>query len=160
MDQAVADYGHEASVEVQVQYGGSGQLLSNLEVARKGNLYVAADRSYIEIGRAKGLIAEVIPLATMHPVIVTAKDNPKGIASLDDLTRSDVRLGLADPERTAVGKAVQRLLTPSGTWEKLAAHAAVLKPTVNNLAGDVAIGSTNAAIVWDTTSPVSVLARH
>ncbi len=58
--QIVKNYQDEVGVTVSVQYGGSGTLLSNLRVAQTGDLYLAADASYIQIAREQGLIAETI----------------------------------------------------------------------------------------------------
>jgi molybdate transport system substrate-binding protein len=58
--EVVKDYQNELGVTVSVQYGGSGTLLSNLRVAQTGDLYLAADASYIQIAREQGLIAETI----------------------------------------------------------------------------------------------------
>jgi len=41
------EYEQAYGVRTQVQYAGSGTLLANLEVARKGDLYIAADESFI-----------------------------------------------------------------------------------------------------------------
>ena len=78
-------YEAEVGVKLRIQYGGSGTLLSNLQVARTGDLYLAADDSYLDIARKKGLLAESIPIATQRPVIAVALGNPREIASLDDL---------------------------------------------------------------------------
>ncbi len=58
--EVVKDYQNELGVTVSVQCGGSGTLLSNLRVAQTGDLYLAADASYIEIARAHGVIVETI----------------------------------------------------------------------------------------------------
>lgn len=150
-----AQYEKEYGVRVQLQYGGSGTLLSNLEVAREGDLYLAADTSYIDIARKKGLLQETIPLARQRPVLAVPRGNPKGIAGLADLTRDDVRVALANPDAASVGKTTQKMLEKAGNWEAIEAAVqarGVFKPTVNDLATDVEIGTVDAAIIWDATA--------
>lgn len=150
---AIVDaYEHHYGRRVEVQYGGSGTLLSNLRVAARGDLYLAADASYLELARSNGLVAEVIPIATMTPVIGVAKGNPKNIRSLDDLRRADVALALANPDAAAIGKVTRELLVPLGQWEAIAQHAKVLKPTVNDLANDLKLGAVDAVVLWDATA--------
>lgn len=149
---AIAAFETECGVNVRVQYGGSGQLLSNIEVARRGDLFLAGDNSYIEMARAKGLVSDAVPLATVRPVILVAKGNPKKISALNDLLGENVRVALANPDQAAIGRTVRALLKKSGQWDALEKHAAVLKPTVNDLANDVKVGSADAAIVWDATA--------
>ncbi|MCY3019234.1 MAG: molybdate ABC transporter substrate-binding protein [Planctomycetota bacterium] len=150
--EVIADYEKESGVSIGVQYGGSGQLLSNIEAVRRGDLFLAGDNSYIAIGRQKGLIAEAIPLALMRPVILVAKGNPKGIRTVADLLAADTRVALANPDQAAIGRAVRELLRNTGQWDAMEKHAAVFKPTVNDLANDVKVGSADAAIVWDATA--------
>ena len=134
---------------IQLQFGGSGTLLSNLQIAKRGDLFVAADNSYIDLAREQDLIGEVVAVARQTPVIAVAKGNPKHIASVDDLARSDVRLALANPEAASIGQLAKKLLEVTGQWEKVAANAKVFKPTVSDVANDVMLGTVDAAILWD-----------
>ena len=93
----VARYREEYGVSVQVEYAGSGALLSKIRVAGKGDLYLAADATHIDIARQQGLVDEAIPLAYQRPVIAVAKGNPKQIQSARDLSREDVRTALGSP---------------------------------------------------------------
>ena len=55
------DYEKEFGVKINIIYGGSGTLLNNLLVAQKGDLYLAADYSYINLAREKKTV-EAIPV--------------------------------------------------------------------------------------------------
>jgi molybdenum ABC transporter molybdate-binding protein len=149
---AAQEYEKAYRVTVQLQYGGSGTLLSNMQVAKSGDLFIAADASYIRIAREKGIVAETIPLATMRPVIAVRKGNPKNIRTLADLERADVRVAMANPDAASIGKVVQKLLEKHGQWAGLQRRVKVFKPTVNDVANDVKIGSVDAGIVWDATA--------
>ncbi|OYP36329.1 molybdate ABC transporter substrate-binding protein [Rhodopirellula sp. MGV] len=142
-------YQDEYGVEVEVQYGPSQTLLSSIEVAGQGDLFLPADDSYLELADEKGLVAETLPLAKMRAVVVVAKDNPKGIRSIEDLQREDIRLVLANPETAAIGKVTKRVLQSQGLWAGLESKAATLRATVNEVASDVAIGAADAGIVYD-----------
>ena len=151
--EAVAhEYEQSCGVRVEIQYGGSGTLLSNLRVSKTGDLFLAADESYIKSAREFGLLAETLPLAQQRPVIAVAKGNPKNIHSLDDLQRTDVRVATANPDAASIGRTVRRLLQKAGLWNDFEKHATVFKPTVNDVANDVKIGSVDAGIVWDATA--------
>ena len=140
-------YQKEAGVEVRLQFGGSGTLLSQFRVVRQGDLFLSADEGAIADARQVDLIREVLPLAKQHPVIAVRAGNPKNIHTLTDLLRGDVKLALANPEAASISRVSQRVL--GATWTQLAAHAAVMKPTVTEVAGDLALGTVDAAILWD-----------
>ncbi|MCX6872465.1 MAG: extracellular solute-binding protein [Verrucomicrobia bacterium] len=149
VEAAAADYQRECGTAVSLQFGGTGTLLSQLRVARRGDLFVAADDGSLADARKSGVIREVLPLARQYPVIAVRKGNPKQIRTLDDLLRADVRVALANPEAASIGRATQAAL--GARWQALASHAAVMKPTVTELASDLSLGTVDAAILWDST---------
>ena len=63
-------------VPVQLQFGGSGALVSNFKVARRGDLFIAADDFFLGLARSNHLVAESIPLAQLTPVLAVRKDRP------------------------------------------------------------------------------------
>lgn len=151
--EAVArDYERRTGVPVQLQFGGSGLLLSNLKVARRGDLFVAADHSFLDAGRSNGVIEELVPLARMRAVLVVPKDNPKGLRSLADVSRPDIQIAFANPDAAAIGFLTRQVLERSNAWAALQARIKVLKPTVNDVANDVKLGTVDAGIVWDAVA--------
>ena len=155
MEEIAKQYEQQYGVAIQLQYGGSNTLLSQIEVARTGDLFLAADQSYIRLARERGLAAEVFPLATQMPVIVVPQGNPKQIAKVADLLRDDVTVAFGNPDATAIGKVVRGMLVTSGEWPKLeeaVTARGVFQPTVNEIANCVKLGSVDAGIVWDSTA--------
>ena len=150
VEMAAEAYRKEFGVAVSLQYGGTGALLSAIRVARTGDLLIAADDGSIADAQRLGLIREVIPLAKQQPVITVAKGNPKAIHKLDDLLRDGVRFALANPESASIGRTARQTL--GGRWETFRARAFVMKPTVMDIASDVALGAVDAAVVWDATA--------
>jgi molybdenum ABC transporter molybdate-binding protein len=161
VEEVVREYEAEYGLKVDLQYGGSDTLLSQLELNKfsDADLYLAADDSYTTRAQQKGLAAEAMPIAHMRPVIAVRKDRKKTIDSLDDLLAPGVAVAMAHPDQAAVGKATRELLQriplgDSTRWDQLERHVTeggVFKGTVNDVATDVKIGSVDAGIVWDST---------
>jgi molybdenum ABC transporter molybdate-binding protein len=151
VETAAKAYQRETGTEVRLQLGASQTLLANAQVGAEGDLYIPADDGYLEIARGKGLLEESIPLASMTAVLAVRKGNPKGVKSIDDLHRPDVKVVQANPEATAVGKLVRDALGKAGKWEKLKERTLVFKPTINDAANDLKLGSADAGFVWDAT---------
>lgn len=143
------DYEKEFDCEVQIQYGPSQTLLSSIEVARIGDLYLPADDSYLDLGKQKGLIAETIPIARMQAGIAIRKEDSGDIKTLQDLFRDEVRFVIANPDTAAIGKLTRRVLEESGTWSEMEQAASAQRATVNEVANDVAIGAVDAGIVYN-----------
>jgi len=148
VEAVAAMYRKEFDTETNLQYGGSGELLSSLRAANSGDLFIAADAATIADGRRLNLLREVIPVATQRPVLAVLKGNPKKIASVEDLLRPDVRFALAN-DTASIGKVAIKVLAPR--WDQFKTKAAVFKPTVTDIANDVVIKAVDAALVWDGT---------
>ncbi len=151
-EKVAQNYYKEYGIRVDLQYGGSGTLLSNLRVAKQGDLYLAGDKSYIDEGIAYGFIRETQPLAFMKPVIAVAKGNPKNIRSVEDLIKKENKVAIANPGAASIGRLTKTLLTNSGQWKSLKENATVLMPTVNEVANSIKIGAVDAGIIWDATA--------
>ncbi len=144
-------YEKETGTRIELQFGGTATLLSQLRIAKKGDLFIAADDGSLADAQKLDVTREVLPLALQHPVIAVAKGNPKAIASLADLEKPDIKLALTNPEAASIGKVSKKLL--GERWDILAKKAAVMKPTVTEIAADVKLGASDAALVWDSVVP-------
>ena len=142
-------YETETGRKVSVQYGNSQSLLAQLEVSKRGDLYLPADDSFLQIAKEKQTIAEVVPIATMQVGLAVRKGNPKNIKTLSDLLRDDVRLVQATPEAAAVGKVTKSILEQSGQWEKINTATEAFRSTVTEVATDVQISAADVGIVYN-----------
>lgn len=159
--EAIAEeYEKQYGVQIDLQYGGSNTLLNQLQVNKfsDADLFLAADDFYTDKAHELGLAKERMNIAWMRPVIAVAKDNDS-ITSIQDLLDPTIRVALGNPDAAAVGRATRKRLKPikqgdSDLWTLLEANVTengVFKPTVNEVANDVRIGTVDAAIVWDST---------
>lgn len=152
VEKVAKQYFEEYGVRIDLQYGGSGTLLSNLRVAKQGDLYLAADKSYIEEAKTFGLIDETQPLAYIKPVMAVAKGNPKNINTIDDLFTDSVKVAIANPDAASVGRLTKKIFKKIQKWDSLENNLSVLMPTVNEVANTIKLGTSDAGIIWDATA--------
>lgn len=154
VEEAAKAYEKEFGVSVQFNYAGSGALLSSLKTRNQGDIYIAADSSYTDLARDAGIVSEALPVATQRPTIAVPIGNPKGIKSIDDLLADGMRIAFANPDAASVGKTSKKLLTSIGKWDAINQSVTangVFKPTVNEVANDVKLGTVDAGIIWNVT---------
>lgn len=137
----------EMGTTVALQFGGTGTLLSQMAVAKTGDVFIAADAGSVNDAKQKKLIRESLPIVKQTPVIAVKAGNPLGIHKLDDLLRADVKVALANPEAASIGRSVKSAMGEG--WTKLADKATVMKPTVTEIAADLSLGAVDAAVIWD-----------
>ncbi len=163
LEEVARKYEEEFGVVIEPQYGGSNTLLNQLEIDKftHVDLYLAADEFYTTAAREKGLAAEVFSLASMRPVLAVRQDSGLQIESFANIIEGDLSIAVAHPDQASIGQTSYERLSerPFGDtnmWEALDQHITqqrrgVYKPTVNDVASDIRLGSVDAGIIWDST---------
>jgi molybdenum ABC transporter molybdate-binding protein len=163
VDDIIHDYQQKYGVTVQASYDGSGNLLSSIRAAGgAGDLFLSADSSFMRDARNLGLVAEVIPVAIIRPVLVVhgptqerLQKEGRPVTSLKDLLRDDLKVCLANPEGTAIGRVGKAILEKAGVWQQLeerrgqrGAKVSTVG-TVNMVAQQVRTNADSIGLVWD-----------
>jgi len=143
------EFGRGRGVEMEISYAGSNVLLGQIELTRKGDVYIAGDADYVDMAEKKGLVKSKKRICYFVPVIMVAKGNPKGVKTLGDLTKEGVKIGQGDEKAAAGGRLMPKLLELNGVdaaaWQK---NVVLSTPTVNELALKIELGTIDAAVVW------------
>ena len=142
----------KCGVKVVVNTGGSGSLLSALEIARSGDVYIPGSPEYLILANQRGIVsfADFQPkvLAYLVPAIIVQKGNPKNITKLEDLARPGIRVGIANPEFVCLGLYTKELLEKNGLWEAVKENVIVHAESCEATARLVYIGAVDAVIGW------------
>jgi ABC-type molybdate transport system substrate-binding protein len=146
VEAAARDYERGSGVRVELTFGASQTLLANIVLIKRGDLYIPADDSYLDLARQKQLIAEVAPLAEMTAVLAIKKGFPRKIGSFKDIT--GLTLAQANPDVAAIGKVMREKL-PHSEWEALNDQTRVFTTAVTEVANDVKLGAVDAGFIWD-----------
>jgi molybdate transport system substrate-binding protein len=104
-EEAAALFEEKTGVRVELIFGGSGYVLSQMKLARKGDIYFPGSSDYMEIAKRDGDVfadSEEI-IVYLVPAINVRKGNPKRIHGLRDMLRPDVSVAIANPEGVCVG---------------------------------------------------------
>ena len=104
-EEAARAFGRRAGIQVRITFGGSGLVLSQMKLARMGDVYFPGSSDFMEKAKREKLVfpqTEKI-IAYLIPAITVQKGNPRTIRSLRDLTQPNLRLAIADPEGVCVG---------------------------------------------------------
>ncbi|MFB3891357.1 MAG: molybdate ABC transporter substrate-binding protein [Phycisphaerae bacterium] len=150
MDDIVPLFTRQTGIQVQTDYGGSGDLLARIKLAGKGDIYLPAEADYIAMARKDGLIESDKTIAYVWPVIMVAKGNPKGVRTLADLAKPGLRVGLGNPQACQIGRSAEKLFAKNKLdAAAIKANEVYQAPTVNELGLQVKLGHVDAAIVWD-----------
>ena len=105
MDEAARAFKSLTGVKVYLTYGGSGTVLSQMELSKTGDLYIPGSPDYLVKSNAKNITdpATAKIVAYLVPAICVQHGNPKNIQSLADLARPGITVGIGNPATVCVG---------------------------------------------------------
>lgn len=152
LEEVAKDYYKETGVQIDLQYGGSGTLLSNIRVAKQGDLYLSADISYMHNAIKYNLIKESKSLAPITPVLAVVSGNPKNIKQLKDVCAKDIRFSIANPNAASIGRVTKSMLVTSGDWDTVKNCIYVQMPTVSDVANALKLKTIDVGVIWDVTA--------
>ena len=147
-----AEFTERTGIPVQTTYAGSGCLLSMLAFTKTGDLYMPGEQEYVDQGKRKGYITDAATVGYFVAVVIVQKGNPKGIRTLADLARSDIKVGIGNPDSVACGLVAKKILQKAGVWEEvygnIKAHG-TCTATAMELSNALVLNALDAVINWD-----------
>lgn len=104
-EEVIRSFRKESGIPVDVIFGGSGFVLSQMSLAKKGDLYFPGSSDFMEKAKKEGWVLPESEKIVVYliPAINVQKGNPKKIHALKDLTRDGIRVAIANPEYVCVG---------------------------------------------------------
>lgn len=152
-EEAARVYQEKTGIKVDVVFGGSGYVLSQMKLAKQGDLYYPGSSDYMEKAKRDG---DVFPetekiLVYLVSAINVQKGNPKNIKTLDDLTKPGIRVAIANPEGVCVGAYAVEIVEKHFTPEKKAAfrkNLANYTESCEKTATAISLKMVDAVIGW------------
>ena len=150
MQEIAARFEHETGIEVNMVFGGSGTLLSQIELSKQGEVYLPGSPDYIIIGARKKLLIEGSQhvVAYLVPAIITPAGNPASIHSLQDLARPGVRVGIGNPETVCLGLYAVELLETNGLLDEVMKNVVTFGASCSKTANLAAMNQVDAILGW------------
>jgi molybdate transport system substrate-binding protein len=104
-EEAAKVFEKKSGVKVNLTFGGSGFVLSQMTLAKTGDIYFPGSSDYMEIAKKKDLVFPESEQRVVYlvPSLNVQKGNPKAVKTLKDLTKPGIRVAIANPESVCVG---------------------------------------------------------
>lgn len=136
---------HEG-VDVELSFGGSSTLVTQLEDGAPADVFASADEANMDQAAEAGLIdGDPGTFATNELTIAVPADNPAGISSFEDLAGEDVDTVVCE-RRVPCGAATERVEEVTG----VALSPVSEESAVTDVMGKVTSGQADAGVVYRT----------
>jgi len=142
-------------VHIDRSYNGCGILVAQIRNGAAPDAYAACDQSFLDMVQDQFAAGTLLSRNAM--VLLVPKGNPEGLSSAEDLLRPGLKIGVASPDRSALGALAVGALIEAGLWGALKAsgNIKVESATGDFLVNQVRGGGLNAAIVYHSNARAS-----
>lgn len=140
------EFEEKYSIGVSIIYAGSETLLETIRKTGSGDVFIPGIASYLE--DAGNLVLSRQYVAKHRLVFAARKDNPRNIATINDLLQPGIKIAAGNREMCAVGRISQGIFESMAESEGLIRNIAVTGTTVSELLDLVLEGEVDAAMVW------------
>ena len=150
MEEAAVSFQEKTGIEVFLNFGGSGTMLSQMKVAQTGDVYIPGSPDYMQIAAADDIVApETITIISyLVPAILVQEGNPENIRQLSDLAREGIEIGIGNPEAVCVGLYAYEILEYNGLLEEIEPNIVTHAESCSKTATLVALKSVDAILGW------------
>lgn len=150
MEEIAVRFEQEKGIRVNMIFGGSGTLLSQIELSKQGEIYLPGSPDYIVIAERKKLVIEKSDriVAYLIPAIITPAGNPADIQSLQDLARPGIRVGIGNPETVCLGLYGIEILEKNNLLVPVLKNVATFGGSCSKTANLAAMNKVDAILGW------------
>jgi molybdate transport system substrate-binding protein len=153
LDEAARSYRHTTGTEVKVTYCKQKQAFAQAK-EQKGDLFFSGHTDAYENAKKEGLAREGTQrvIGYLKVAIAVPKGNPQKIASLSDLARPGVKVGLGDPATSQLGQVSEELLKKAGLTDAVHSNVVARGDCCSKVADLLISGKVEAVLGWASFS--------
>jgi molybdate transport system substrate-binding protein len=151
LDEAAEVFKQQTGIQVYLTYGGSGTVLSQMELSKTGDLYIPGSPDYISKAEKKQLTDPKSTkfIAYLVPVIAVQKGNPQNIRFLSDLAKPGIKIGIGNPASVCVGLYAVEILDYNHLLADVFKNIITQASSCDATATLVSLKSVDAVMGWD-----------
>jgi molybdate transport system substrate-binding protein len=150
LDEAAAVFEKQTGVKVFLTYGGSGTVLSQMELSKTGDLYVPGSPDFLVKSESKKITdpSTTRIVAYLIPAINVQPGNPQNIQSLSDLAKPGVKVGIGNPTTVCVGLYAVEILDRNHLLSDVYKNIVTQAASCDNTATLISLKSVDAVMGW------------
>jgi molybdate transport system substrate-binding protein len=150
LDEAAAVFEKQMGVKVFLTYGGSGTVLSQMELSKTGDLYIPGSPDFLAKSESKKITdpASSKIVAYLIPAINVQPGNPKNIQSLSDLAKAGVKVGIGNPSTVCVGLYAVEILNNNHSLADVYKNIVTQAASCDSTATLISLKSVDAVMGW------------
>ncbi len=149
LEEAARAFTEETGIPIILHLGGSGSMLSQIQLTGQGDLYIPGSPDYMEKAKTFGLVDnDTTIIAYLIPALIVAKGNPHQITGLRDLLKPGLRVGLADPDGVCVGLYAVEILEANNLTDRVRSNLRGMVESCAKAAAMIPLNLVDVVLGW------------
>jgi molybdate transport system substrate-binding protein len=150
LDEAARAFEKKTGLKVFLTYGGSGTVLSQMELAKTGDVYIPGSPDYLIKAEKKQITdpATTQIIAYLIPAICVQPGNPQKVQSLADLAKPGLKVGIGNPDSVCVGLYAIEILDKNNLLYSVFPNIVTQATSCDATATLISLRSVDAVIGW------------
>lgn len=150
IEEIAARFKEDTGIAVNLHIGSSGVMLSELKLARRGDIYIPGSNDFLLKAERDGIVenGKFKVVTYLIPSIVVPTLNPQKVENLKDLARPRIKVLIGNPESVCLGVYAVEILKENGIYEKVKPNIITYAESCEKVASVIAMGNVDAAIGW------------
>lgn len=139
-------------MEMLLNIGSSGELLSKIAVSGMGDIFIPASDAFLAQAEEKQVVASSRPFLKQWPVFCLSKSGVATIKTFDDLAKPGLKIVLGNPKTTALGQTwaeIEKLL-PIDQAAAIRANMTLEAAQANQIAQYINTDVVDAGLLFDS----------
>lgn len=149
----------QGKFKVYMVSGSSGQLLSKIFFAKKGDLFTPSSKFFFDKSKEKNIVKESCILLEQAPVVGLSEAGSRKIQSFNDLSKEGIKIALGNPKTMTLGKTYLQIEKKLG--KKIAGrirnNVSVEVININQVVNYLKTDIVDAGIIFDSIGRVNQL---
>ncbi|QDT52205.1 Putative binding protein precursor [Caulifigura coniformis] len=146
VEETFKEFETREGVKVTRVYNGCGILVAQMKAGQQPDAYFACDSEFMN--EVQDLFQPRADVSQNELVIIVPKGNKHNIATLKDLSKPGLRVGVGHEKQCAMGWLTQRTLVEGGVKDEVMSNVTVQTPTGDMLVNQIKTGSLDAAVAY------------
>jgi len=143
--------------KVVVIAGGTGQILQQMIISKKGDIYGCLDPKFFKMAQKKGLVRKYVKFIKLIPAFGISKEAEKRIRSFNDIFKKGVRIAAGNPKTMALGKTYLYILNklPENMRQKLKNNVKIEAINISQIVNYIKMNSVDAGLIFTAVAKIN-----
>lgn len=146
IEETLNEFEKREGIKIVTTYNGCGILVGQMKAGQRPDAYFACDISFTN--QVSDLFKKGENISSTNIVVAVPIENKNNIATIKDLTKPNIRIGIGHPQQSALGALTKNILVSMNLYDEISKNVVSEQPGADMVVAQLVSGSIDAALVY------------